>query len=558
MSQRCFIAVFIVLFLRVCLYNVGQMQRDVEQLTLLGHALVVPQSHERRFTLGRAVADYVAREKLVPPLTDNELASHVHGLVANFAVEQGELAFAAVLLNNAVWMDVVVAIPFERRLLLLPQCLAHTETCRAERDALGLICAQCGACAIGTLQAEADRLGYVSLVAEGTTVVTKLLVSGKVDAVIGVGCLDSLRRMFPIMNAHAIPGLGIPLLTDGCHHTKIDLEWTLSLLRLGEAGGGSSVTEIESVSEQVNSWFTEEGLVTLMGKPETEAERIGHEWLLNGGKRWRPLLTVAVNDASEGDYSKIIPAALAVECFHKASLIHDDIEDNDSQRYGLPTVHCRYGVPAAINAGDYLIGEGYRLLAESDFSERIRSGMVLAAAHGHRALCLGQGEELAFSRNPSPVTEATVLRIYERKTAAAFEVAVLVGAIAAGVDQETCLRLSEFSRAVGTAYQIRDDMEDFYSVEGRAADLLSMRPTIFLAVACASEDPNVVQTLRTVWQDGREGAQRLIDTIAENGLNERVNLLYEHYRHETERVIAGIQHTGLKRLLRRIMARMLR
>jgi geranylgeranyl pyrophosphate synthase len=449
-------------------------------------------------------------------------------------------------------------VPYERRLLLLPQCLANAAVCKADRDGLGLLCAQCGGCAIGELQAEADRLGYVTLVAEGTTVVSKLLTSGKVDAVVGVGCMESLRRIFPIMNAHAIPGQGIPLLADGCVRTVVDVAWALEIIRARKARLSEGVTDLDAVSAVVRRWFAAGALSELMGGGATEAQRVGQEWLMTGGKRWRPMLTAAVFEAAGGDVERIRAAAVAVECFHKASLIHDDIEDNDDERYGEPTVHRRVGIPAAINAGDYLIGEGYRLLAEADFPGEVRAGLVRVAARGHRELCLGQGEELAFCRRPAPVTEPAVLRIYEQKTAAAFEVAVLVGALAAGVEPGVCAQLSAFSRAVGTAYQIQDDMEDFRSVRGRAADMLAMRPTLFLAVACASDQPAVREALDAVWRGEAEGRQRLIEAVAASGLHTRVELLYAHYRHETERVLSGIQHTGLKRLLRRIMGRMLK
>ena len=65
--------------------------------------------------------------------------------------------------------------------------------------------------------------------------------------------------------------------------------------------------------------------------------------------------------------------AVAVECFHKASLIHDDIEDNDALRYGEKTLHEEHGVAVALNVGDLLIGEGYRLLAEMQCASHIRS-----------------------------------------------------------------------------------------------------------------------------------------------------------------------------------------
>ena len=519
--------------------------------------LAVPQDKTRRAELEAAVAAYLAREQLVPPLTADELIAHARCAALTARMTPGELPYATLLLNNALWADVIARIPFERRLLLMPQCLADTTSCRAERDSLGLICAHCGACPIGTLQAEADRLGYVALVAEGTTVVSKLLTSGKIDADDGVGCLDSLRRIFPLMNEHAIPGQGIPLLSDGCQHTSVDTGAALAAIRALKHTPGTRLTDLERVSEHISHWFTEASLSELCGTPATEPQRIGQAWMMTGGKRWRPMLTATVFQVAGGDIANIREAAVGVECFHKASLIHDDIEDSDDERYGHPTIHKQYGIPAAINAGDYLLGEGYRLLATAPFDGDTRAAITLTAANGHRELSLGQGEELAFCRQPAPVTEAQVLRIYERKTAAAFEVATLVGAHAAGVDAPTCQQLTAFSKAIGTAYQLRDDIEDFRSTTGRAADLLSLRPTIFLAIACASDAPDVRHALDAVWGGDLPARQRLINAITAAGHHTRAELLYAHYRHETERVISAIQHTGLKRLLRRVMAKML-
>jgi geranylgeranyl diphosphate synthase, type II len=536
-------------------YTSSTMQDVLEGKKVAGP--LVPQEKTRRKVLNDAVLSYVARESLVPPLTAEELDAHANCAAAVAHMMPEELPYVMLLLNNALWVDVVAGIPCERRLLLLPQCLAHTPECQAERDGLGLLCAQCGQCAIGTLQTEADRLGYVTLVAEGTTVVSKLLTSGKIDAVIGIGCLDSLQRIFPLMNAHAIPGQGVPLLDEGCVHTTLDLEEALAMLRSRQKQANVRQTDWDYFSLLVSRWFSEESLHDVIGVPKSEPQRIGYDWLMIGGKRWRPMLTAAVFHVAGGEIEKIHRVAIAVECFHKASLIHDDIEDNDEKRYGIPTVHLQYGIPAAINAGDYLIGEGYRLIASSEFSGEIRAAMTLVAAKGHCELSLGQGEELAFCRKPFPVTESAVLHIYEQKTAAAFEVALLVGARAAGVDEQTCQQLSAFSRAVGTAYQLQDDIEDFRSAPGRAADLLSLRPTIYLAVACASDHPDVRAAMSGVWTGDLEGRMRLIQAITDSGLQTRVDLLFEYYRHESERVISSIQHTGLKRLLRRLLTKML-
>lgn len=335
---------------------------------------------------------------------------------------------------------------------------------------------------------------------------------------------------------------------------------------LGDAAAGVLDLPLEAedmtdgigpVSGVVCGWFSEAALDKVMGDTASETERIGRAWLMTGGKRWRPLLTASVFNVYGDEIERIRDAAVAVECFHKASLVHDDIEDNDNERYGLPTVHNEYGVPAAINAGDFLIGEGYRLLAGSGFSDTVRAAMVRVAARGHRELCLGQGEELAFCRKPAPVSEAAVLRIYERKTAAAFEVAVLLGATAAEADEETRARLAGFSRAAGTAYQIRDDIEDFCSAPGRAADMLSMRPTVFLAAACASGHPEVRASLEAVWRGAEPEARHgLIEAISVAGLQSRAEMLYAQYRQEAEAALEGVRHTGGNRLLRQIMESM--
>jgi len=519
----------------------------------------VPQCKARREIFEHTVINYVRDNQLVPPLTEQEILQHALCIQPLLDAVDDEIIFISLLVNNHLWLNTIRKIPFERRLLLLPQCLANPTVCRAERDAIGLICAQCGGCAIGTIQSEADKLGYITLVAEGTTVVSNLLSSGKVDSVIGVGCIDSLQKIFPVMSEHAIPGQGIPLLFDGCCHTQIDIEWALNIIRQYCPQPDEIPINFERISSQVKGWFTPEILAEMMYPPITETARIGQEWMATGGKRWRPILTAAIYAASGGTSPDIIKVAMAVECFHKASLIHDDIEDNDEKRYGQPTVHMLCGIPAAINAGDYLIGEGYRLLATAGFSHEACSHMVKVAAEGHRELCLGQGEELAFSRAPMPVTEAEVLSIYRRKTSAAFEVAVLTGALAAGLDMESCRRLSEFSDAIGTAYQIQDDIEDFRSTPGRAADMLTLRPTLFLALACMSDDPELQQTLSQSWQKDRINERvALIKAIEQTGLHKRVELLYSHHRLEAERILAGIRHIEIKRLLRGIMNRMLK
>ena len=134
----------------------------------------------------------------------------------------------------------------------------------------------------------------------------------------------------------------------------------------------------------------------LMGDVGEVTGEMARKWLATGGKRWRPFLAVCAYQAFRDDPDAELTddlkrIAIAVECFHKASLIHDDIEDEDDVRYGEPTVHAEHGIPVALNLGDYLIGEGYRLIAESSSDADKRARMLHAAAIGHRTLSVGQG-----------------------------------------------------------------------------------------------------------------------------------------------------------------------
>ena len=308
------------------------------------------------------------------------------------------------------------------------------------------------------------------------------------------------------------------------------------------------------LTARVASWFSPEALARITGGGASATERYGCEWLLIGGKRWRPLLTAAIYRASvEGPIDAIAPAAVAVECFHKASLIHDDIEDDDNERYGVATVHARYGVPMAINVGDWLIGEGYRLLAGMAFPDDVRSELVRVAAEGHRQLCLGQGNELAYCSEPKPCSEDEVILLYRRKTASAFEVAVQIGAALAGIDEATRSRLSEWTRLIGIAYQIQDDREDFSSVRGRRGDILACRPTLYLALAGASTEQEVRDAVEAAQRDrSPERLERLQTVIAASSIPRSVDALFLTYCRQMRDALDGIAPVPLRGILKRI------
>src|SRR5207253_2018186 len=143
--------------------------------------------------------------------------------------------------------------------------------------------------------------------------------------------------------------------------------------------------------------------------PLSTHESIAYDWLGQGGKRSRPFITLAVYDALKGGKGMLgadqldLPdhvrrAALAIETFHKASLVHDDIEDDDTFRYGRETLHRQHGVSTAINVGDYLIGLGYRLVSRErkELGGDCTADILDCFANAHLKLSEGQGAELLW------------------------------------------------------------------------------------------------------------------------------------------------------------------
>ena len=543
------------------LISVLNLPRTVPLLPVRPPQATIPQTRAEREGMRVTVQRFVAanRDRLVPPLVFDELRTYSDELVAAAGIDIGFRDYIGVLLNNEVWREQLATVPYERRLLLLPKCLRVEDRCPAPFDEFGLLCKQCGLCSIQDLQEEAERLGYAVLVAEGSALVMALIQTGKVDAIVGVSCLSVLERAFPYMESAAIPGVAIPLLQDDCKDTSVDIEWVWEILHLNSEDQTRRL-DLEALKDEVRSWFSPSALDSTLGPATCLAEEIGREWLARDGKRWRPFLAVCAYRAMTEDPEAPLPddlrkAAIAIECFHKASLIHDDIEDDDAERYGRPALHIEIGVPAALNTGDLLLGEGYRLLASMTAPAGIRTAMVRAAAEGHRTLSLGQGTELLWARDPKPMGMQEVLQIFRQKTAPAFEVALHLGVLLSGVDADVAYVLTRYSEALGIAYQIRDDLEDLEP--SYMSGLGATSPSLPFAVAMDRARGESRAVIERFWKRSPEpGDQEKIAAIlAEVKAEDRCRGLLEAYKEEAVRSLKDIEHASLKGLLRRVVSK---
>lgn len=188
-----------------------------------------------------------------------------------------------------------------------------------------------------------------------------------------------------------------------------------------------------------------------------------------GGKRLRPILTVAAYECLAPASDVILPIAAALECIHTYSLIHDDLPamDDDDLRRGKPTNHKVYGEANAILAGDALLSEAFVYLAAADAipaDRRLKVIEHVARAAGGRGMVGGQ--LLDMEHEAKEPTLASLKEIHTLKTGRLLTAAVEAGAIAAGADQTQLQALSAFGYHLGYAFQIVDDVLD---VTGGAA-----------------------------------------------------------------------------------------
>jgi geranylgeranyl diphosphate synthase type II len=525
----------------------------------------VPNDRATRDLLKRVTTEFVDSTDLVPPLPMAELREHAGTLCEQHGFDRVFIDYIAVLINNAAWRDTLAQIPYERRLLLLPKCLRVEEHCPAPFDEFGLLCKECGLCSIQDLTAEGERLGYAVLVAEGSAIVRQMVETGRIDAVVGVSCLNVLERSFPHMEAAAVPGIAIPLLNDDCIDCTVDLDWVWDVIHL-TADDQTYRMDLDSLKEEVQAFFTPESLEAIMGPVDDATEQIARDWMLRDGKRWRPYLATCVHLALQYDNTDVEPEiddnlkklSVAIECFHKASLIHDDLEDQDTERYGKPTLHVEFDEAIAINAGDFLLGEGYRLISEIDAPAETKVAMLRSASEGHVMLSRGQGKELVWARDPQPISSIDVLKIFSQKTAPAFEVALRLGAFYAGADDQVHDVLTKYSEALGIAYQVRDDLDDFAG-EGDSHDLRDLRPSLILAIAgkraSEGEERELIESMWRRQTKFGDVEAELMRILHERGVIEKTTDLLNAYEEQAVRSLRFLQNATLKGLLRRVVGK---
>ncbi|MFX1262765.1 MAG: polyprenyl synthetase family protein [Promethearchaeota archaeon] len=181
-----------------------------------------------------------------------------------------------------------------------------------------------------------------------------------------------------------------------------------------------------------------------------------HHLLLAGGKRLRSLITLLSCEAVGGEVKKVLPFALAMELLQTASLVHDDIIDEDLVRRGVETTHQKFGAKIAVLAGDLLIAQAVEIIGEQATPE-------LLIHLGRGGIRMTEGEALDFllcEDSPDSFNRQRYLKVIEHKTATFMREAARVGALVGGASNEQKTALTKYGEMLGFSFQIRDDILD--------------------------------------------------------------------------------------------------
>jgi farnesyl diphosphate synthase len=199
--------------------------------------------------------------------------------------------------------------------------------------------------------------------------------------------------------------------------------------------------------------------------------------VMGGGKRFRPILTLACADLFDVPHDYALRTGAAIELVHCYSLVHDDLPamDNDDLRRGLPSCHAKFGVATAILAGDALMTLAFEVLADAETHPQpaIRCELVggLAKAAGAQGMVAGQMVDLAAegkTQGPRRLDAAGIARMESLKTGGLITFSCEAAAILGGASNEARQALLNYARALGLAYQVVDDLLD---AEGEATQI---------------------------------------------------------------------------------------
>ena len=236
-----------------------------------------------------------------------------------------------------------------------------------------------------------------------------------------------------------------------------------------------------------------------------------------GGKRLRPALLLLMSGALEYKDSQRFNLAAVVEFIHTATLLHDDVVDDSTMRRGRPTANESFGNPASVLVGDFLYSRAFQMMVETN---NMRVMQILAEATN----IIAEGEVMQLmNTHDASLDEAAYLNVIRSKTAKLFEASARLAAVLAGSPEHVEKACADYGQALGTAFQVIDDVLDY---DGDAAemgknlgdDLREGKVTLPLIVAMQRGTPEQCALIRNAIEVGEtEELPAVIRIVKETG-----------------------------------------
>ena len=266
-----------------------------------------------------------------------------------------------------------------------------------------------------------------------------------------------------------------------------------------------------------------------------------------GGKRMRPML-ILLSAKNYGEVSEVTQnAALGLELLHTASLVHDDVVDESSERRGQASVNASYDNKVAVLVGDYILSTALLRVALSNNHQ-----IVQQLAELGRTLAAGEILQLSNISNQE-ISEDVYYQVIDKKTAVLFEACAGLGAVSVGVKDEEVEKAKKFGHNIGMIFQIRDDIFDYYDSKeiGKPTgnDMTEGKLTLPVIYALTHSDSQAMQTLAKKVKNGtinNDEIAVLVEFTKQNGGIEYAEKKMEEFAKEAQKYIDECVRPELK------------
>jgi geranylgeranyl diphosphate synthase, type II len=256
------------------------------------------------------------------------------------------------------------------------------------------------------------------------------------------------------------------------------------------------------------------------------------EFLMNSGKRIRPVLCLMGNELFGDIHQDAFHAAAAVELFHNFTLVHDDIMDKAPLRRGKPTVHAIHGEPTALLGGDVMMVVAYDYLNRID--EAYLSKAIQLFNKTAKEVCEGQQLDMDFEKKDKVLLEE-YLHMIQLKTSVLLAASLQLGALIGGAGESNQHHIYEFGRNLGIAFQIQDDYLDAFGDPEKfgkqvGGDIQSNKKTFLMIHALETASPEDLKSLQVLMENNSpEKVERVLAIYRQCGVDQWANELKLKY-----------------------------